>query len=75
MITADKLKAFMKDIPDSAQVLFAQGMITFVFEDNTLSLNRYGGQWDNGVGYAPEGKGCCGECTHFDCAKCREVVK
>ena len=75
MITAQKLKEFMKDVPDSAQVLFAQGMITFVFGENTLALNRYGGQWDNGVGYAPGGTSCCGECSHFDCSKCREDIQ
>ena len=75
MITAEKLKAFMKQIPDDAQVLFAQGMITFIFDDNTLALNRYGGQWDNGVGYAPNGKECCGECSHFDCSKCTDTIQ
>ena len=72
MIIAKHLKAFMKDIPDSAQVIFSEGIITFMFNDNTLALNKYGGQWDNGVGYAPGGTSCCGECSHFDCLKCRE---
>jgi hypothetical protein len=72
MITAKHLKAFMKDVPDSAQVIFSEGIITFMFGDNTLALNKYGGQWDNGVGYAFGGTSCCGECSHFDCSKCRE---
>lgn len=74
-MTAGTLKAFMKDIPDSAQVIFSEGIITFMFNDNTLALNTYGGQWDNGVGYAPDGTSCCGECSHFDCSKCREVIR
>lgn len=75
MITVGNLKAFIKGIPDSAQVIFSDGHITFVFGDNTLALNKYGGQWDNGVGYAPGGTSCCGECSHFDCSKCREEIK
>lgn len=75
MITARNLKAFMKDIPDSAQVLFGDGHITFMFGDNTLALNKYGAQWDNGVGYAPDGTSRCGECSHFDCSKCRKEIR
>jgi hypothetical protein len=73
-MTAKNLKAFMKDIPDSAQVVFSEGFIVFISNDNTLALNKYGGEWDNGVGYAPGGTSCCGECSHFDCSKCREEL-
>ena len=75
MITAAQLKEFMKNIPDSAQVIFSDGIIIFVFGDNTLALNKYGGQWDNGVGYTPGGTSYCGECSHFDCSKCGEEIK
>lgn len=75
MMTAKNLKAFMKDIPDSAQVVFSEDFIIFVFNDNILALNKYGGEWDNGVGYAPGGTSCCGECSHFDCSKCREELR
>lgn len=71
---AKELRAFMKTVPDSAEVIFGEGTITFMFGDNTLALNKYGGQWDNGVGYAPGGTSCCGECSHFDCSKCREEL-
>ena len=69
---ARELRSFMKQIPDSAEVIFSNGIITFMFGDNTLALNKYGAQWDNGVGYSHEH--CCGECSHFDCSKCREEI-
>ena len=72
---ARELRSFMKQIPDSAEVIFSNGIITFMFGDNTLALNKDGAQWDNGVGYAPGGTSCCGECSHFDCSKCREEIE
>ena len=70
---ARELRSFMKSIPDSAEVILSNGIITFMFGDNTLALNKYGAQWDNGVGYSHYGH-CCGECSHFDCSKCREEI-
>lgn len=74
MIQAKDLRNFMKDVPDNASVIFNNGNITFLFNGNTLALNKYGAQWDNGVGYPPGGTSCCGECSHFDCSKCREEI-
>ena len=71
---AQQLKSFMKQIPNSAEVIFSEGIITFLFGDNTLALNKYGAEWDNGVGYSHDGTHCCGECSHFDCSKCREEL-
>lgn len=73
MLQAKDVKKFLLQIPDDAQVIFSDGFLTFMFDSNTLILNRYGAEWDNGVGYI-DGK-CCGECTHFDCLKCREEIK
>ena len=72
---ASDLRLFMKEIPNEAEVIFSDGIITFMFGDNTLAFNKCGGQWDNGVGYAPGGTVCCGECSHFDCIKCGKDVK
>lgn len=73
MLQAKDIKNFIKDIPDDARVILSDGFLTFMFDSNTLILNRYGAEWDNGVGYI-DGK-CCGECTHFDCLKCRKEIK
>ena len=72
MLKAKDVKAFIKDIPDNAQVIFSDGIITFIFDDNCLALNKYGAQWDNGIGYPQGGTVCCGECSHFDCSLCNE---
>ena len=74
MVTAKDLRNFLKDVPDHAWVIFGEGNITFLFNDNTLAINKYGATWDNGVGYPPGGTSCCGECSHFDCARCREEI-
>lgn len=72
MIQAKDLKNFLKDIPDNAEVMFNKGSIVFLFDGNTKALNKWGAEWDNGVGYI-NGE-CCGECSHFDCSKCREEI-
>lgn len=71
---ACQLKAFMKNIPDSAKVLFNDGVISFLFDYTTLALDRHGGVWENGIGHAPDGS-ICDECTHFDCSKRREEIR
>lgn len=73
MITAKDIRNFMKDIPNSAEVLLNDGIITFSFDGNTLALNKYGAEWDNGVGYSSSGA-ICGECSHFDCSKCGKEI-
>lgn len=73
MITAKDIKNFIKDIPNDARVLLSDGFLTFMFDDNTRILNRYGAEWDNGVGYINEK--CCGECVHFDCLRCGKEIK
>lgn len=73
MLQAKDVKNFLCQIPDDAQVIFSDGFLTFMFDSNTLILNRYGAEWDNGVGYI-NGK-CCGECIHFDCSKCGKEIK
>lgn len=73
MLQSKDVKNFLKKIPDNAQVIFSDGIITCLFGENTLALNKFGAEWDNGVGYI-NGK-CCGECTHFDCSKCGKEIK
>ena len=70
-IKAKELKSFMTRIPDSAEVIFSDDIITFLFNGSVFALNKYGGEWCDGVGYAPGGTTRCGECSHFDCSKCR----
>ena len=70
-MTVKTLKEFIKDIPDAAQVIFSNNVVTFICNGNIIALNTYGSIWDNGVGYAPGRTSVCGECTHFDCSKCR----
>lgn len=74
MLKAKDVKAFVKGIPDNAQVIFSDGIITFIFDDNCLALNKFGAEWDNGVGYYSDTV-VCGECTHFDCSKCGKETK
>ena len=73
VLTAKDIKNFIKDIPDDAQVIFSNGFLTFTFDSNTRILNRYGAEWDNGVGYINEK--CCGECTHFQCDMCNALAQ
>ena len=73
MATAKEIKNFIKDIPDDAQVIFGDGFLTFMFDSNTRILNRYGAEWDNGIGYI-NGK-CCGECMHFQCDVCNAFAQ
>ena len=68
MLQAKDIKNFIKDIPDDARVILGDGFLTFMFDGNTRILNRYGAEWDNGVG-SINGK-CCGECVHFQCDTC-----
>ena len=74
MLTARDIKNFMKNIPDDAQVVLTDGIITFMFGENTLALNKFGAEWDNGVGYYSSTV-VCGECTHFDCSKCGKEIR
>ena len=71
MIQAKDLKNFIKNIPDNAAVIFNNGNVIFLFNDNTLALNQWGATWENGIGYPPGGTSCCGECTCFECDKCK----
>lgn len=64
------LKHFIKDIPDEAEVVLNNNMITFLYNGNTIVLNSYGSIWDSGIGYKNDGT-ICGECSHFECSKCR----
>lgn len=73
MLTAKDVKNFMKDIPDDARVILSDGCLIFISNCNTRMLNRYGAEWDNGVGYI-NGK-CCGECVHFQCEACNAFAK
>lgn len=73
MLQAKDIKNFIKDIPDDARVILSDGYLTFMFDYNTRILNRYGAEWDNGVGYI-NGK-CCGECVYFQCEKCNGYDK
>ena len=66
---ASDLRLFMKEIPNEAEVIFSDGIITFMFGDNTLAFNKCGGQWDNGVGYAPGGTACCLSRVDTSCAQ------
>lgn len=68
-LQAKDLKKFLLQIPDDAQVVLTDGIITFLFDGNTLALNKFSAEWDNGVGYYSSAV-ICGECTHFDCSKC-----
>lgn len=72
-MTVKTLRQFMKDIPNEAQVVFSEKIITFLYNGNAIALNTYGATWDNGIGYDADGITVCGECTHFDCAKCKEL--
>ena len=74
MITAKDLKNFMKNIPDNAVIILNDKHIMFWYNHECHGLNKWGGIWDNGVGYAPGGTSVCGECTHFDCSKCRKEL-
>lgn len=74
MLRAKDVKKFLLQIPDDAQVVITDGIITFLFNGNTLALNKFGAEWDNGVGYYSSTI-MCGECTHFDCSKCRKELK
>ena len=51
MPTAKEIKNFIKDIPDDARVVLGDGFLIFMFDGDTRILNRYGAEWDNGVGY------------------------
>ena len=75
MLHAKDIKKFLIQIPDDAQVILTDGIITCLFNGNTLALNKFGAEWDNGVGYKPGYTRCCGECSHFDCSKCGEEIQ
>ena len=74
MIQAKDIKKFLTQIPDNAQVILTDGIITCLFDDNTLAFNKFGAELDNGVGYYSDTV-VCGECTHFDCSKCGKETK
>ena len=74
MLTAKELKNFLKDIPDNAAIIFGDGNITCLFDGNAVALNKWGAIWENGVGYFSS-TSCCGECSHFDCLRCRKEIK
>lgn len=67
-LTAKDLKNLLKDIPDDAVIFFNPEHIMFWFNHNTRGINKWGGEWDNGIGYI-NGK-CCGECSTFQCNVC-----
>lgn len=69
-MTLRTLRTFMQNIPNEAEVIFSEGIITFIFNGDTVALNKFGATWENGVGYLNNGTVCCGECSHFDCARC-----
>ena len=70
MVTVKELKNFMMNIPDDASVVFSDGCITVLFNENARALNKWGAIWDNGIGYPRTGTSCCGECSHFQCDVC-----
>ena len=74
MLLAKDIKNFLRQIPDDAQVVLTEGVITCIFGGNTVALNKFGAEWDNGVGYYSSIV-VCGECTHFDCSKCGKGLK
>ena len=74
MLQAKEVKRLLFQIPDNAQVIFTDGVITCVFGENALALNKFGAEWNNGVGYYSDTV-VCGECTHFDCSKCGKEIK
>ena len=73
-LQAKDIKKFLAQIPDDAQVVLTDGIITCIFNGNTLALNKFGAEWDNGVGYYSDTV-VCGECTHFDCSKCGKDIR
>lgn len=73
MLQATAIKKFLTQIPDDAQVVLAGGIITCIFGENISALNKFGAEWNNGVGYYFDT--VCGECSHFDCSKCGKEVK
>jgi hypothetical protein len=74
MLQVKDIKNFLAQIPDNAQVVLADGIITCVFDKNVFALNKFGAKWDNGVGYYSDTV-CCGECSHFDCSKCGKEIE
>ena len=48
MLQAKDIKKFLTQIPDDAQVVLTDGIITCMFGENTLALNKFGAEWDNG---------------------------
>ena len=74
MLQARDIKKFLLQVPDDAKVVLTDGIITCVFGENTLALNKFGAEWENGVGYYSSTT-VCGECAHFDCSKCGKEVK
>jgi hypothetical protein len=74
MLQAKDIKKFLRQIPDDAQVILTDGIITCMFGENTLAINKFGAEWDNGVGYYSSTV-VCGECVHFDCSKCGKEIK
>ena len=71
-MVAKTLKQFLQDIPDGAQAIFDKNVVTFVYGGNVAALNIYGATWENGIGYDASGTTICGECSDFDCKKCKE---
>lgn len=74
VLQARDVKRFLLQIPDDAQVILTDGIITCLFNDSTLALNKFGAEWNNGVGYYSN-TAVCGECAHFDCAKCGKAIR
>ena len=74
MLQAKDVKQFLSKIPDSARVIITNGIIACLFDDNTVALNKFGAEWENGIGYYSNTI-ICGECTHFDCSKCGKEIR
>ena len=74
MLQAKDIKKFLLQVPDDAKIVLTDGIITCIFGENALALNKFGAEWDNGVGYR-NSTTCCGECLHFDCSQCNELEK
>lgn len=74
MLQAKDIKKFLRQIPDNAQVILTDGIITCLFNENIVAFNKFGAEWNNGIGYYSDIV-VCGECTHFDCSKCGKETK